>query len=399
MRLRVWEPDIASLRSRIEDDEINLQPDFQRNEVWNAQKKRKLIDTILREWTIPPIHLIERNAELLEVLDGQQRLSAIMDFYNGNLTIDGNIFPFDPIVSSLDKMTYSRLPTDARRRFDRFTLRVVNIYDFQPEEPGELFYRLNEGIKLTPAEQRNALFGPIRDQVKYLVNYFADIGLNRDSIGFSNSRMAYEDVIARCLFALERQSIYSSFSDAEISNRFRSPNEIDAQAFHLLHVGVKRFGVNSEVLGGIKLNKSTLFSLILFYCFAETSADDVELAWELSMLGQKDWIEFSEFRFEDSEYSFSSSDIPFHIMKRFLTSIHDIYRDRASLRVNDAASVVSRDICLWLYAYLRRGTVAHTHIRQVICSHLIDEFVHRNEAEFLSTIFNKRLLSDWGTLS
>jgi uncharacterized protein with ParB-like and HNH nuclease domain len=93
MKLTPSEPDLQSIVSRIDNNDIDLQPDFQRQEVWSTKKKRHFIDTILRGWSIPPIHLVETDHYRLEVLDGQQRLSAIRDFLHDEFSIDGNITP------------------------------------------------------------------------------------------------------------------------------------------------------------------------------------------------------------------------------------------------------------------------------------------------------------------
>ena len=74
------EPDVQTIVRRIEAHDIDLQPDFQRQEVWSTTKKKKLIDTILRDWSIPPVHLVRTYDDALEVLDGQQRLTALRDF-------------------------------------------------------------------------------------------------------------------------------------------------------------------------------------------------------------------------------------------------------------------------------------------------------------------------------
>jgi uncharacterized protein with ParB-like and HNH nuclease domain len=69
------DPDIETIVGRIKSGELDLQPDFQRGEVWPDSKKRRLIDTILREWHVPPIHVVENSGSYTqEVLDGQQRL-------------------------------------------------------------------------------------------------------------------------------------------------------------------------------------------------------------------------------------------------------------------------------------------------------------------------------------
>ncbi|WEL43147.1 DUF262 domain-containing protein [Pseudomonas sp. CBSPBW29] len=87
MRLIPSDPDVETLVSRINSGEVDLQPDFQRGEVWSKSKKQRLIDSILRDWHVPPIHVIEDNyTGRLEVLDGQQRLAAIRDFVAGDFS-------------------------------------------------------------------------------------------------------------------------------------------------------------------------------------------------------------------------------------------------------------------------------------------------------------------------
>ena len=82
--------ELETVISRIRNGTLNLQPDFQRGEVWSLAKQKRLIDTILRRWKIPPIHGFTSDYNDLmdnyvfeEVLDGQQRLVAIRDFCNG----------------------------------------------------------------------------------------------------------------------------------------------------------------------------------------------------------------------------------------------------------------------------------------------------------------------------
>ena len=74
-------------------------------------KKRRLIDSILRDWHVPPIHVVEvRKTAQQEVLDGQQRLVAIRDFVRGNIRVDGNTQPEDEEIKQLDGLSYEELP-------------------------------------------------------------------------------------------------------------------------------------------------------------------------------------------------------------------------------------------------------------------------------------------------
>ncbi|MFA5385655.1 MAG: DUF262 domain-containing protein [Eubacteriales bacterium] len=92
MRLLPSDPDIQTIVSRIQNGEINLQPDFQRGHVWSEFKKKRLIDSILRDWHVPPIHVVVVNETgMQDVLDGQQRLVAIYEFFKGEFPVDGHI--------------------------------------------------------------------------------------------------------------------------------------------------------------------------------------------------------------------------------------------------------------------------------------------------------------------
>ncbi|TIM39283.1 MAG: DUF262 domain-containing protein [Mesorhizobium sp.] len=134
MQLSPSDPDIQTIVARIRNGDLDLQPDFQRGEVWSTHKKRRLIDSILRNWYVPPIHtVVVPGSHQQEVLDGQQRLVAIRDFVNGHYSVDGNIPPFDERMQRLDGLRYEQLPNDVRRLFDNFTIRVMRVTDYQPE--------------------------------------------------------------------------------------------------------------------------------------------------------------------------------------------------------------------------------------------------------------------------
>lgn len=204
MHLTPSDPDIATLYRKIRQERLDLQPNFQRGEVWGKAKKQRLIDSILRGWHIPPIHVIQvPSSDKQEVLDGQQRLAAIRDFIEGDFFINGNLEPSELHLTKLDGLFFNDLPQEVISRIEDFTIRILTISDYKPGEPGELFYRLNQPTNLTSAEHRNAYFGEARQQVKDLSEYMIDLGFSSKTLGFSNSRMAYDDVISKFLLTLE----------------------------------------------------------------------------------------------------------------------------------------------------------------------------------------------------
>lgn len=68
-------------------------PDFQREKkLWSTRQKALLIDSILRDFDIPKLYFnqTEKDKDDFEVIDGQQRLWAIWDFFNDEYSVHWN---------------------------------------------------------------------------------------------------------------------------------------------------------------------------------------------------------------------------------------------------------------------------------------------------------------------
>lgn len=342
MRLIPSDPDIRTIVNRIKDRDINLQPNFQRGEVWGELKKIKLIDSILRNWHVPPIHVVEiKESGEQDVLDGQQRLVAIRDFVNGKFSIDGKIEPINNEILKLDGLTYEELPDVWKRKFDKFTIRVYSITDYLPSEPGELFYRLNQPTNLTSAEQRNAFYGPAREQVKLIVEQFNELGLTKKEIGFSNSRMAYDDVIARLCIYLEFGNLRGKVTANILADKFRDEKGFSESAIDRAKSSVIIFSKAVNFFNkNIKFNKATLLSWLLFL----TKFNDVENV-QIKTIGN--FI----YDFEASRSTYKDGNTNFNLSPNTSIRLLSIFSDRSSSRVADVSSVLIRDLIIFIHFY------------------------------------------------
>lgn len=402
MRLIPSDPDIQTLVQRINDKDINLQPDFQRGEVWTDGKKRRLIDSILREWHVPPIHVVEvKESRALEVLDGQQRLVAIRDFVRGKITVDGSTEPFDDEIFSLHGKKYLNLPIEWKRRFDQFTIRLFKITDYKPEEPGELFFRLNQPTALTSAEQRNAFFGPTREQIKMLVRQFENFGLNKDVLGFSNSRMAFDDIISKVCYTLEVGTLHKGISATDITNKYRSQDSFSDFIIDRVSESLQLLGKTSLLFDkNVRFNKATLYSWICFIIEVQTSRVVIDLSPDL--MGE--FIMFFELlRNKKREIDL--------LNRRYLNSFEpellhylliNIFNDRASSRVADVLSVTTRDLILWIFfrtfCLEVKGIILSNNTRFEILDkwqkNILDKNSEASVEIWLSEVINKGL---WGS--
>lgn len=271
MKIQTSDPDIATVYRRIKDGFIDLQPDFQRDLVWNLLKKQTFIDTILRGWHFPPIVLVTPPSDdRMDVLDGQQRLNAIFEFIEGGFSINGNIEPRQSNLTELNGLYYKEIPLEVKSKFNRYSLRVSELYDYNEDEPYELFFRLNQGSVLTPAEKRNTLYGSTREHVRQLVIKMQDLGLNIDRIGFNNNRLAYEDVIARLLYALTVENISKKITDQLLIEMYRFGN-ISSEIYQQGELSIIKL---SKIIGSkVKLSKPTLFTWLLILAHEDISSD------------------------------------------------------------------------------------------------------------------------------
>ncbi|SEO58249.1 Protein of unknown function DUF262 [Methylobacterium sp. ap11] len=341
MKLSPSDPDIDTVIRRINQGDLDLQPDFQRGEVWTVNKKKKLIDSVLRNWYIPPIHtIVIPGTHKQDVLDGQQRLAAIRDFAQNLFSVDGYIAPVSNEISQLDGLFYAQLPADIRRIFDNFTLRIIRISDYAPEEPGELFYRLNTLTSITAAEQRNAFYGPVRKQVKKLVVEFEKMGSTQETIGFSNSRMAYDDVLSKLLCTIETRDLTKKLTAGSVSDRFRSDNEFNKNVFDLGSETIKVFTDLRCKSKPVRHNKASLLSwMILVATYISYNKKDFLVNFDRQLLEN----------FESKRSRLSSEGAKklslFASMPTW-TELLSVYTDRSTSRVSDVSSVIYRDFIL-----------------------------------------------------
>jgi hypothetical protein len=368
MRLTPSDPDVETLIGRIDAKDIDLQPNFQRGEVWSVAKKQRLIDSILRDWHIPPIHVIvDPVTNKQAVLDGQQRLVAIRDFAQNLFAIDGSVPPIDKEISRLDGKRFKDLPPEWRARFHQFTIRIFRITNYEASEPAELFFRLNQPTALTSAEKRNAYFGSTRDQVRSVVQKMQEAGLDKSFWGFSDARMAYDDIVARACLTIENKSLRKKVTSNALADRYRAaiafPDEVisvvDAAVDTLAKCRSSRLHSRS-----LDFNKAVTESCLIFVSQLVTQFRDE--ADRVSVLSEF----LRDFSNLDLDWMISS-DAPLITLliemysPEFLDALVQAYRDRSTSRVSDTTSVIVRDFVFWAAFSALAVQRGHSHIRKV----------------------------------
>lgn len=136
-------------RARISFPEYQRQPNL-----WSAEKKSLLIDSILRNIDIPKLYFNQTN-DGYEVVDGQQRLWALWEFLD-------DAYPY----KSQGKSTrFSNLSRAQREIITKYDLQITVLHDADDEYLRQLFLRLQLGVLLITGEKLNAASGAMKDFV------------------------------------------------------------------------------------------------------------------------------------------------------------------------------------------------------------------------------------------
>lgn len=187
---------LESLVKRLKFDEIDLNPDFQRNsDLWNRTKMSRLIESIILRLPLPIFYFDVSNSDKWIVIDGLQRLSTIKKFIvDKKLTLNNLEFLID-----LNGKGYDDLGRNIQRIIEETQ---INTYQMEPQTPKEvrysIFNRINTGgLSLNPQEIRQAL-NQKNSGVKFL-REIVEEGTFKEIVGITSKRMIDRELVLRYL--------------------------------------------------------------------------------------------------------------------------------------------------------------------------------------------------------
>lgn len=229
-----WDPDkirittkhftLREVVDQIQDKDIDLAPDFQRDYVWDTRQKIKLVESVLLGIPLPAFYFNQDSSGIYQIVDGVQRLNTIASFMNGEYCLNQTHLEY---LKQLDGLGYSELsPLDARR----FRATQIVAHVIEPSTPEaikyDIFSRVNTlGSPLKPQEIRHAMSSErSRDFLKMMIekkefdeatnyNFWSKKNgkLCRDS-----GRMTDRELILRfCAFKLSKLDDYKKYSSLD----------------------------------------------------------------------------------------------------------------------------------------------------------------------------------------
>lgn len=211
----------ADLKRMCDNKQLDISPDFQREQVWKSPEKAKFLDSLLKNLPIPSMCFgLDTDNNKRTVIDGLQRISTVVYFLAAarGETLFGNVQDFKiPELSDIDRRlsgkTASQIYEETPEVIEAIenatipvtVLRYSSSKTLHNQYIFTIFHRLNTGgTKLTPQEIRNGIFG---GNFNILLRQAANT--YQDELTFllkkKNSHFIFEEFLLR-FFAFQEQS-------------------------------------------------------------------------------------------------------------------------------------------------------------------------------------------------
>ena len=189
---------------------------IQRGYVWD-KKRALLIDSVLRDYPIPPIFTIKTDEKIVvkskevsvyDCIDGKQRSTTFKMFMENEFSLTG----LEPIIQAdgseidINGLTFDELDEDMQDAIKSYGLTVYYFSDITDEEVAEMMSRLNNGKVLTGTENARIKAKNL-DTIKELAshNLFMEYLSDKQIRGYAN-----EDIIIKLALLLSEQTELSN---------------------------------------------------------------------------------------------------------------------------------------------------------------------------------------------
>lgn len=140
---------------------------YQRKLVWSVEEKASFIDSIRKNYPVPLILLAESKGiegDVLEIIDGMQRLNSITSFIENEFSVDGYYFDLETMAETKlmkdEGVLIQKEPLLGRKECAEITSYVLPMSTYKgasEAEIDEVFRRINaNGKHLSKQEIRQA---------------------------------------------------------------------------------------------------------------------------------------------------------------------------------------------------------------------------------------------------
>ncbi|KAJ3764390.1 hypothetical protein EV360DRAFT_31608 [Lentinula raphanica] len=189
-----------ALYDQIYSSDIDLSPEYQRDVVWTKEKQTGLIDSIYRNYYIPPIifavSIDDDGFEHRTCIDGKQRLTSIQ-------LITGQKYWYKIAETDDKKKNKELLPERLRTMFANKQMVCVEYTGLTNANERDIFKRVQQGVALKPSEKLGAISTPRSKFIRKLLDYYVtDTTLG--SIPWATTRGGDFRCFSHAVFCIEK---------------------------------------------------------------------------------------------------------------------------------------------------------------------------------------------------
>ncbi len=311
MQFKKKEFNVQEIVEAFQGGGLKRNPEYQRGATWALQQKQALIDSIFREYPLPPIFLEVKRTQTLgdfassyEIIDGQQRILSMSQYFSDDFAL---LSPEDSklrlphslrtTTAPWSKKRFSELADDMADFIRTQRLQIIEVSEVaNSDEVRDLFIRLQSGTALTRQQIRDAWPGELGPRIErwagkltreptYKFFDYVDRRGTRDDEGDVKDRFVKHRTTCAQLCALllgrasnpfatpsitagELDALYHEYTQVDPNN---SPFERLERIFGQMDEVVTRIAFKQK--GKKKVSKATMFALAMYLQDAQRSSN------------------------------------------------------------------------------------------------------------------------------
>lgn len=300
-----YDMSVKELISMVNDNIINIAPEYQRRFRWDDTRQSALIESIFLGIPVPSLFMATNNDGTWEVIDGVQRLSSIINFAadsisNARKKIEREI----PLclcdlkkLESFNNLKFSDLSRSLQIDFLLKPIKITTLSDKSDKSVRfDLFERLNTGgIKLSDQEIRSCIYrGRFNDFIKELSNNLSFNSVIKLAKSSENDGTK-EELILRFFAYLNHRNAFDH-SVVNFLNKYMESANSNFNYDSNEKIFCKTFDELAQLdYGIVKTKTRSVTSIILFEAVSVGAAEAIREKGKINIENFYKWVANKEF--------------------------------------------------------------------------------------------------------
>jgi hypothetical protein len=248
-------------------------PPYQRKSVWPVKKQQSLFDSFFRRYYVPRLVIREvrlsHDKTVREIIDGQQRITAIQDFFENKFKLPESLSDIHPLLAN---KYFNELTVELREFIETEIIVnadiVKNIEDPKNTDHQEvatnIFWRLQQGETLNYMEIAHAKLSSLSRN--FIVKYSDDETFDYENylpIDTNPNKHSFFKIIARDNNRMQHLTLMTRFLLIEESDGYADLKDTAVTEF--IEKYVDKFGIGNDSFADKPISRACIKNLKLFY--------------------------------------------------------------------------------------------------------------------------------------